>query len=159
MAEAIPDGGNRWYVVVVYLLSCVQLFATPWTSACRAFLSFIVSWSLLKFMFIELVMLSNHLILCCPLLLLPSVFPSIRVFSNESVLPIRWPRIKASASVLPMNIQGWFPLGNGLTGLSSLISKGLARIFSRTTIWKHQFFSIQSLWANSHIRTWPWEKQ
>ena len=83
MAEAIPDGGNRWYVVVVYLLSCVQLFATPWTSACRAFLSFIVSWSLLKFMSIDSVMTSNHLILCCPLLLLPLVFPSIRVFSNE----------------------------------------------------------------------------
>ena len=92
MAEAIPDGGNRWYVVVVYLLSCVQLFATPWTSACRAFLSFIVSWSLLKFMSIDSVMTSNHLILCCPLLLLPLVFPSIRVFSSEFALRIRWPK-------------------------------------------------------------------
>ena len=102
MAEAIPDGGNRWYVVVVYLLSCVQLFATPWTSACRAFLSFIVSWSLLKFMSIDSVMTSNHLILCCPLLLLPLVFPSIRVFSNELALFIRWQKYW-SFSISPSN--------------------------------------------------------
>ena len=156
MAEIIPDGGNRWYVVVVQLLSCVQLFVTPWTSACQAFLSFIVSRSLLKLMSIDSVMPSNHLILCCPLLLLPLVFPSIRVFSNELALCIRWQSIGASASALPMNIQGWFSLGNGLTGLISLLSKGLSRIFPRTTIWKHQFFSAQSsLRANSHIHTWP----
>ena len=102
MAEAIPDGGNRWYVVVVYLLSCVQLFATPWTSACQAFLSFIVSWSLLKLMSIDSVMTSNHLILCCPLLLLPLVFPSIRVFSNELALFIRWQKYW-SFSISPSN--------------------------------------------------------
>ena len=73
--------------------SCVQLFVTLWTSACQASLSFIISWSLLKLTSIELVMLSNHLTLCCPLLLLPSVSSSIRVlFSNESVLCIRWPK-------------------------------------------------------------------
>ena len=75
-------------------LSCVWLFATPWTTAHQAFLSIANSWSLLKLMSIELVMPSNHLILCCPLLLLPSIFPSIRVFSNESILRIRWPKYR-----------------------------------------------------------------
>ena len=79
-------------VVAVQLLSCVQLFVTPWTAAHQASLSFTISWSLLKLMSIELVMASNHLILCCPLLLLPSIFPSIRVSSNESTLHIRWPK-------------------------------------------------------------------
>ena len=74
------------------MLSCIWLFVTPWIVTCQASLSFTVSWSLLKLMSIELVMPSNHLILCCPLLLLPSIFPSIRVFSNESALCIRWPK-------------------------------------------------------------------
>ena len=76
--------------IVVQWLNYVQFFVTPWTTARQASLSFTISQSLLKLMFIESVMLSNHLILCCPLLLLPSIFPSIRVFSNESVLQIRW---------------------------------------------------------------------
>ena len=79
------------YVVVVQLLSHVQLFVTPWTTAHQASLSFTISRSLLTLMSIESVIPSNHLILCCHLLLLPSIFPSIRVFSNESVLHIRWP--------------------------------------------------------------------
>ena len=79
-------------VVVVQSLSCVQFFVTPWTAAHQASLSFTISQSLLKLMSIELVMPSNHLMLCCPLLLLPSMFPGISVFSNESVLPIRWPK-------------------------------------------------------------------
>ena len=78
--------------VVVQLFSCVQLFATPWTAALQAPLSFTISQSLLKLMSIESVMSSNHRVLCCPLFLLPSIFPSIRVFSNESVLRIRWPK-------------------------------------------------------------------
>ena len=91
----------------VQSLSCVQLFMTPWTAACQASLSITNSRSLLKLMSIELVMPSNHLILCRPLLFLPSVFPSIRVFSNELVLCIRQSKYgaSASASVLPMNIQ------------------------------------------------------
>ena len=115
----------------------VWLFVTPWTAACQASLSFTIYWSLLKLMSVELVTLSNHLILCCPLLLLPVVFPSIRVFSNESALHIKWPSIGASASALvpPMNIQGWFPLG--LTGLIFLQSKGLSIVFSSTTGGKH----------------------
>ena len=130
-------------VVSVQLLSHVQLFATPWTVARQASLFITNSQSLLKLMSIELVMSSNHLILCCPLLLLLSIFLSIRVFSNESVLHIRWPKIWSfsSASILPMNIQDWFPLG--WTGWIPLQSKGLSRVFSNTTVQKHQFFSTQ----------------
>ena len=102
---------------------------------------FPISWSLLKFMSIELVVLSNHLILCHPLLLLPSIFPSISVFSNESALCIRWPKYW-NINISPSNgIQGWFSLG--LTGLISLLSKGLSRVFSNTTVQIHQFFSTQ----------------
>ena len=79
-------------VVIVQSLSRVQLFATSWTVACQASLSFTISWSLLKLISIELVMPSNHLILCHPILFPPSIFPSIRVFSNESALCIRWPK-------------------------------------------------------------------
>ena len=86
------------YISSVQLLSCVQLLVTPWTAACQASLSITSSWSLLKLMSIELVMPSSRLTLCHPLLLLPSIFPSIRVFSNESVLHIRWPKYWSSAS-------------------------------------------------------------
>ena len=90
--------------VVVQLLNWVQLFATPWTAACQASLSFTVYQSLLKFMPLELMMPSSHLILCHPLLLLPSIFPSIRAFANESVLHIRWPKIWSfSFSISPSN--------------------------------------------------------
>ena len=144
------------FVAVVQSLSHVRLFATPWTTTRQVSLSFTISWSLLKLMSIELLMPDNHLILCCPLLLLPSIFPSIRVFSTESALCIKVLMrsqsigVSASTLVLPMNIQGWFPLG--LTGSISLQSKGLSRIFS--TVQKHQFFGSQySLWSNSHIYT------
>ena len=139
-------------------LSLVLLFTTPWTAVRQASLSITNSWSLFKLMSIESVMSSNHLILCRPLLLLPSIFASIRVFSNESVLHIRWPSIgvSASASVLPMNVQDWFPLG--WTGWISLQSKGLSRVFSNTTVQQHQFFGAQlSSQSNSHIRTWKWK--
>ena len=105
----------------------------------------------LKLISIGSVMPSNHLILC-HLLLLSSIFPSIRVFSSESTFPIRWPSIGASPSVLRMNIQNWFPWE--LTGLISLLSKGLAGVFSSTTVQKHRFFGAQSsLWFTSHIST------
>ena len=109
-------------------------------------------------MSVELVMLSNHFILCCPLLLLPSIFLSIRVFSNESALCIRWPKtgVSASTSVLPMNTQDWCPLG--WTVWISLQSKGLSRVFSNTTVQKHQFFGTQLSQSNSHIHTWLLEK-
>ena len=110
----------------VQSLSRVQLFATPWTIACQVSLSITNSQSLLKLMSIESVMPSNHLILCRHLLLPLSIFPSIRVFSNESVLHIRCSQsigVSASASVLPMNIQDWFSLG--WPCWNSLLSKGL----------------------------------
>ena len=146
-----------WHGGGVQSLSHVQLLATPRTAICQASLSFTISWSLLKLMSIESVMSSNHFILSRPLFLLPSIFPSIRVFSNESVLRSRCQSIRTSASVLPMNIQGWFPLE--LTGLISLQSKRLSRVFFNTTVQKHQFFSTQpSLWSNFHIHTWLLEK-
>ena len=110
--------------------SHVWLFATPWTAALQASLSFIISLSLLKLMCIESVMLSNHFILCCPLLLLPSIFPSIRVFSNESAVPIRWPKywsfsFSVSSSnvysvLIPFNID-WFDLFTAQRTLKSLL--------------------------------------
>ena len=119
----------------------VQLFETPWAAAYQASLSFTISQSLLRLMSAESVMPSNHLILCYHFLLLPSIFPSIKVFSKELALHIRVQStgVSASASVLP--IQSWFPLG--LTGLISLPSKGLSRVFSSTTVQKHQFFGPQ----------------
>ena len=127
----------------VQSLSHVQLFATPWTAACQASLSITNSQSLLKCVSTESVMPSNHLILCCPLFLPPSIFPSIGVFSDELVLCISSQIIgvSASASVLPMNIQDWFPLG--WTGWISLQSKGLSRVFSNLTLdWeKRAWFS------------------
>ena len=126
------------------------LFATPWTAAHQAFLSLTIFGSFLKLMSIE-----NHLILCHPLLVLPSIFPIIRVFSNVLAFRIRWPNYWSfNFSISPsMNSQGWFPLG--LTGLIFLLSKGLSRVFFRTTVWKHQFFgTLPSLWSNSHICTW-----
>ena len=140
------------------LLSSVQplsrflLFATPWTAAHQASLSITNSWSLLKLMSIESVMPSNHLILCHPLLLPPSVFPSIRVFSNESVLHIRRPKYWSfSFSISHSNeYSGLISLRR--TALISLQSKGLSRVFSNTTVQKHHFFGAQlSLWFSSHI--------
>ena len=126
----------------VQSLSHVWFFATPWTTALQAFLSITNSRSLLKLMSIHLVMPSNHLILW-HLLLLPSFFPSIRVFSNESALRIRWPKHWSfSFNISTSNeYSGLFPLE--WTGWISLQSKGLSRIFSNTTVQKHQFFSAQ----------------
>ena len=143
----------------VQWLSPVQLFVTSWTAALQAFLSIINCQTLLKHMSIELVMPSKHLILCRPLLLLPSIFPSIRVFSSESVLRIRWPKYWSfSLSIIPpTNTQGWSP--SEWTGWISLQSKGLSRVFPNTTVQKHQFFGTQpSSQSNSHIHTWPQEK-
>ena len=172
----------------VQLLSRVWLFETSWPASRQASLPITNSQSLLKLMSIESVMPFNHLILCRPLCLPSSIFPRIRVFSNESVLRIKWPKYwsfsfsispshehpglisflltqaakesdctglyiwkglfasgaqgnGASASALPMNIQDWFPLG--WTGWISLLCKGLSRVFSNTTVPKHQFFGAQ----------------
>ena len=128
----------RFQFSSVQSLSHVRLFATPWIAACQASLSITNSLSLLKLMYIELVVPSSHLTLCHPLLLLPSISPSIRVFSNKSVLCIRWPKFWSFSLSISMNIQDWFPLG--LTVWISLQSKGFSRVFSNTTIQKHQFF-------------------
>ena len=132
-----------FFLLLLLLLFNVLLFATPWTTACQAPLSSTISPSLLKFMCIEAVMLSNHLILCRHLLLLPSVFPSISVFSNGQLFPSDGQRTEASvsASILPMNIQGSFPLG--LTGLISSQFKGFSRVFSSTRVQTHRFFGAQ----------------
>ena len=127
----------------VLSLSHLQLFVTSWTAARQASLSITNSQSLLRLMSIESVIPSNHLILCCPLLLPPLIFPSIRVFSNESVLRIRCPKYWSfSFGISPwMNILDWFLLG--WTGWVSLLSKGFSRVFSNTTVQKHQFFRAQ----------------
>ena len=149
--------------VVVQSLSHVQLFWTPKVVACQASVSSTVSWSLLKFMSTESMMLSNHLFLCCPLLL-PSIFNALNWASGS--FPMSWffisggqsTEVSASASVLPKTIQSWFP--SGLTGLISLQSKGLSIAFSSTTVWKHQLYGTQpSLWSSSHICKWLLEKQ
>ena len=119
---------------IIQSLSHVWFFATPWTAACQASLSFTISRSLLKRLSMESVMPSNHLILCHPLLLL-SVFPSIRVFSNESAIHIRWAKYWSFTISLTNEYSGFIPLG--LTGLISLLSKRLSRVFSKTTVQRH----------------------
>ena len=146
--------------VVVQLLSHIQLFVTPWIEALEASLSFTISWSLLTLMSIESVMLFNRLILCCPLL------EHFAFNLSQHHIFFQWVGsltsggqsigVSASASVLPMNIQGSSPVG--LTGLISLQSKGLSRVFSSTTIQKHQyplytypkcFFCFPNQWSRS----------
>ena len=124
-------------------LSHVQLFTTPWTVARQGSLSSVIFWSLGKLMSIESVMPSNHLILCLPLLLLPSIFPSVRVFSNESALHIRWPKYCSfSFSISPSNeysglISFW------MDWLDLLAIQGTLKSLLNITVQKHQFFSIQ----------------
>ena len=142
------------YISSVQLLSRVRLFATLWTAARQASLSIANSWSPLKLMSIELVMPSNHLILCHPLLLPPSIFPSIRIFSNESVLHIRWPKYWSSSfSISPANEypglisfwMDWFDLLAVQVTLKSL----LQHHSSKASV----FGSQLSLWSNSDIHT------
>ena len=148
---------NLWSLIIVQSLSHVWLFEIPLTTAHQASLSFTIFQSLLKLMSIESVIAYNHLILCCPLLLLPTIFPIIKLISNESDLQIGWPKYW-NFNISPSNeYSGLIPLE--LTGLLSLQSKGFSRVFSNTTVQKHQFFSTQlSLWSNSHIHTWLLEK-
>ena len=134
---------SHFLVVVVHMLNRVRLFLTWWTAANHASLTSTISQSLLKLTSIASVMPSKHLILYCSYLLLPSIFPSIRVFSNESALLSGRQSIgvSASVSVLPKNTQDWSPLG--WIGWISLQSKGLSRVLSNTTVQKHQFFGTQ----------------
>ena len=141
----------------VQSLSHVRFFVTPWSAACQASLSITNSRGLIKPMSIESVMPSSHLILCRPLLLLPPVPPSIRVFSNESTLHMRCPKYWCFIfSISPSNEH---PSPLEWAGCISLQSKGLSRVFSSTIVQKLQFFSAQlSSQSNSHIHTWPLEK-
>ena len=144
--------------VVVPSLCRVQLFAAPWTAAHQASLSFTTSWSLLRLVPVESVIPSNHLIFCWPLLLLPSVFPSIRSFSNESALCIRWPKyrnfsfsINPSSSGLSSLRIDWFDLLAFQGTLKSLLQHHSSKA---SILWHSAFFGAQlSLWSDSHIHT------
>ena len=142
----------------VQWVSRVQLFATPWPAACQASRSITSSRNLLKLMSIQSVMPSNHLILCCPLLLLPSVFPSIRVFSNESVLPIRWPKYW-SFSISPSNEYSelisfridWFDLLAVQGTLKSLLQHHNSKSISSSALsflYGPTLTSIRDYWKN-----------
>ena len=138
----------------VQSLSCVQLFATPWTAACQASLFITNSRSLLKFMSIELVMTSNHLILCHPLLLLSSIFPRIRVFSSELVFCIRWPKYWSFNFSISLSSEYSGLISFWIDWFDFLAVQGTFKIFSSTRVQKHQFFGTQpSLWSSSHICT------
>ena len=140
----------NFVVAIVQSLSHARLFVTQWTAAPQASLSITISWNLLKFMSIELVMPSNHLFLCHPLSSCPQSFSASESFPVSWLFASGGQSIRASASIPPMNIQDWFPLG--WTVWISLQSKGFSRVFPNTTVQKHQFFGAQSsLWSSSHI--------
>ena len=137
---------------------CLNL-CDPMNSSTLDFLSFTISQSLLKLMSIELVMPSNHHILYHSFLLLPSIYPSIRVFSNELVLQVRWPKYWSFSFSINLSNEYSALVSLGWTALISLLSKGLSRVFSSTTVWKHQCFGTQPyIWSNSHICTLLLEK-
>ena len=138
---------------LVQSFSCVQLFATPWTVACQASVSITNSQSLLKFTSLKSVMPSKHLILCCPLLLLPSILASLRVFFYASVFLIRWPQYWSfSFSISPSNEYSGLILFT-IDWIDLAVQETLG-VFSNTTVQKHQFFGAQlSLWSKSHIQT------
>ena len=133
--------------------------ATQWTSARQDSLSITNSWSLPKHMFIESVIPSNHHILFCPLLLLPSVFPSIRVFSNESVLHVRWPKYWSFSFNISSSNEYSGLISFRMDWLDLLAVQGTLKSLLQPTVQKHKFFRAQlSLWSNSHIHTWLLEK-
>ena len=143
----------------VQSLSHVQLFETPWTVALQASLSITNSQSLLRLLSIEVVMPSNHLILCRPLLLLPSIFPSIRVFSNESALRMRGPKYWSFSFNISTSSEYSGLISFRIDWFDLLAVQGLSRVFSTTTVQRHEFFGVQlSLWSNSHIQTRLLEK-
>ena len=151
----------KWYWLVVVVQSpshvhnCPVPVVTPWTTALQASLSFTISQSLPKFMLIASVMLPSHLILWALFCFYPQSFPASGTSPMSHLFTYDDQNIgaSASASVLPVNIQGWSPLR--LTGLISLLSKGLSIVSSNTTVWKYQFFGVlPSLWSSSHNCTW-----
>ena len=158
LPTVLLPGTGPCIAVIVQSLGCVWLCYSIDCST-PGYPSFTSSGNLLKFMFIESMMLSNQVILCRPLLLLPSFFPSIGVFSNESAPHLKWTKYWSFSFIIgPSNeYSGLISLRIDLFDL--LAVQGTLRIFSWTTIWKHQFFGSQpSLWSNSYINTWPLEK-
>ena len=145
---------NRFPYVVVQSLSHVWHIVIPGTAACQVSLSFTISQSLLKLMSLESVMPSNHLILGGPLLLLPSVLPSIPVFLMSLPFTSCGKSIGVSYSVPVLPIQGWFPfIFTGLISLISLMYEGFSRVFSNITVWKQQFFRVQSPLSRAYVTT------
>ena len=146
LLQKLPELSGTQHILdlsPVQSLSRVQFFAMPWTATYQVSLSITTFQSLLKLMSITSTMPSNHLILCHPLLLLPSIFTSIRVFTNESVLPSRWPKYQSfSFNISPSNEYSGL-ISFRMDGWISLQSKELSRVFSNTTIQKHQFFGAQ----------------
>ena len=145
-------------IVISLCCSVAQVVSdstTPWTAARQVSLSLTISRSLPKFMFIASAMPSSHLILWCPLLLLPLIFLSIRGFSNYLSVHIRWPKYWSFSFSISSSSE-YSVLISLKIGLISLLSKGLSRVFSSTTVWRHQFFGVLcSLWFSSHHCTWP----
>ena len=142
-------------VIIVQLPSHVGLFVTPWAVACQALLSSSISLSLLKLMSNESVMPSNNLIHCNPLLLLPSIFPSIKVFSSELPLHSRWPKYWSFSISISLCNEYSGLISFRIDWFDPFAPKGLSRVFSSTTIWKHPFFSPQpSLWSYSRNLSW-----
>ena len=169
LISALINSFSLCFVVVVQSLSPVRLFATPWTAACQASLSFTTSWSLLKLMSTESVMPSNQLVLCHPLLLLTSIFPSIRVFPNESAPHIRWPKywnfsfnINSSNeySGLISFRMDWL----GLLAVQGTLKSLLQHHSSKASILRYSAFMVHglcgpwSLWSSSHIHRWLLKK-
>ena len=138
---------TSWQISSVQLLSHVQLFATLWTAACQASLSITNSLSLPKLKSIELVMIWNHLILCFPLLLLPSIFPNIRIFCNESAIHIRWPKYWSFSFIISPSNEYSGLISFRMNWLDLLAVQGLSRVFSNTTPQKHQFFALSFLYS------------
>ena len=144
---------------VVQSLSCVWIFATPWTAARQAFLSFTISRRMLKLMSVELVMPPNHLVLCHPLLLLLLNFPSIRVFSSDSAIHIKLPKYWSFSFSISSSNEYSGLVSFSIDWFDFLLLKGLSRLFSSTRIWKQQFLeSHPSLRSSSLICTWLLEK-
>ena len=138
----------------IHLLTIVQLFATPWTAAPQASLSFIISLSLLKLMSIESMMLSNHLILCCPLLLLPSIFPSIGVFSGEYALCIGWPKCWSFGFSISLSNEYSGLISFRMDWLDLLTVQGTLQSLLQHHSSEPSILWQPSLWSNSHIHTW-----
>ena len=138
-------------VGVVQSLSCVQLFVTPWTAVCQDSLSFAISWSLLKLMSIESVMQSNDLVLCHPRLLLPSILPSIRVFSNESVLCIRWPKYWSFSFNISPSTEYSRLMSFRTDWFDPLAVQGTLKSLFQHHSSKTSISGVQPLWSNSHM--------